>query len=656
MTTLTQALRLSAITLAMFNIGSSYATEQNSDTEISVDEVITVTGSKQSLRMTPASATIITAEEIEKSPASDIAEALKNVPGLSNYTTTSGRNQIRIRGFSGDYTLVLLNGKRVSSTGALWRGGDFDYNSIPLNSIERIEVVRGPMSALYGSDAIGGVINIITKQASEEFLVTLNADYQSAESGEDGDQVRIGFNAIGQLNEDVAVRVSSEAFSRDAWYLDDTNEVTVPAIEEKQSENFNAALTWQVSKQQELEFDYSYNHDHRPHGLFDINVWEGNRLDYREQEITRDTLGIRHIGSWSWGETSISLTHENSEIDDYNSIYDDPKQRILKEKNTSLLANAYRTMGVHSLTAGIEVRRKKLTDAAAYVNTGTSTVDENALFIQDQIKLSKDLELTLGGRLDKHENFSGQFTPRAYLVYAINDTFTAKAGYSEAFKAPSQNQGNPDFRVISCRGFCFLDGNSELNPETSKTYTVSLDARQDDWFVNFTAYQTKAEDMIVRKLNFEPEMSAFWANEAEVDMDGFEIESSFNLTENLIAKANYSKVNTDSEQSDLVEYRPDYTANISVQWYATESLTASIESNMVGEQKHAVWLEDGPGFHELPSYNTFSAALSNEFTDNLTLRFGVKNINDKRLDNEDLLFNTHVLGRSFYVSGTYSFK
>ncbi len=161
--------------------------------------------------------------------------------------------------------------------------------------------------------------------------------------------------------------------------------------------------------------------------------------------------------------------------------------------------------------------------------------------------------------------------------------------------------------------------------------------------------------MIVRKLNFEPEMSAYWDNEAAVDMDGFEFESSVDLTKDLILKANYSKVDTDSEQSDLVEYRPDYTANISIQWYATATLNASVAANYTGSQKHAIWTEDGPDFHELPSYNTVDAAVSNDFSDDFTLRFGVKNISDTRLDNKDLLFNTHVPGRSYYVSGTYNF-
>ncbi|MFP3631756.1 TonB-dependent receptor plug domain-containing protein, partial [Burkholderia sp. SIMBA_045] len=106
--------------------------------------------------------------------------------GVNDRTDATGRDEVVIRGMGANYSLVLVNGRRVSTSDALWRGGDFDYHSIPMSAIERVEVVRGPMSSLYGSDAIGGVVNIITKRPTDTWSGEINGDYRVVEPGRGG--------------------------------------------------------------------------------------------------------------------------------------------------------------------------------------------------------------------------------------------------------------------------------------------------------------------------------------------------------------------------------------------------------------------------------------------------------------------------------------
>ncbi|EJI7471183.1 TonB-dependent receptor plug domain-containing protein, partial [Escherichia coli] len=131
--------------------------------------VVTASGFTQQLRNAPASVSVITSEQLQKKPVSDLVDAVKDVEGIS-ITGGNEKPDISIRGLSGDYTLILVDGRRQSGRESRPNGsGGFEAGFIPpVEAIERIEVIRGPMSSLYGSDAIGGVINIITKPVNNQ--------------------------------------------------------------------------------------------------------------------------------------------------------------------------------------------------------------------------------------------------------------------------------------------------------------------------------------------------------------------------------------------------------------------------------------------------------------------------------------------------------
>lgn len=124
--------------------------------------IITATQTKHTTLSAPASVSVVTRAELEKMSVNDVSDAVRKLPGINiNPSTTYGRKEIKIRGMKSDYTLLLLNGRRINSREARASnmGNDFDLSTIPVSAIDRIEVVRGPMSSLYGADALGGVVN-----------------------------------------------------------------------------------------------------------------------------------------------------------------------------------------------------------------------------------------------------------------------------------------------------------------------------------------------------------------------------------------------------------------------------------------------------------------------------------------------------------------
>jgi outer membrane receptor for ferrienterochelin and colicins len=143
------------------------------DESFALDQiVVTASGSAVTLRDAPASVTVLTQEDIERTPAQDLGDLLATVEGITVGRAGNAEHRADPRPRE-RYTLFLVDGKRVTSAPNLFRGNDFDSGWVPLDAIDHIEIVRGPMSSFYGSDAIGGVINIITKPVADEMAGSL---------------------------------------------------------------------------------------------------------------------------------------------------------------------------------------------------------------------------------------------------------------------------------------------------------------------------------------------------------------------------------------------------------------------------------------------------------------------------------------------------
>ena len=455
----------------------------NDDIKTNEMETIVVSASltDKTLATAPAFTSVIEAEEIMASAAVSLSDILANAAGVENFSDASGRDELRLRGLGGEYSLVLINGKRISSSSALWRGGDFDLNAVPLNSIERVEIVKGPMSALYGADAIGGVINIITKKVkSEAWQNTLSAMYRNVMTGEGGNEFRLGISSQGALTDSVQLALSAELQDRDAWYIEGKNSgVDSSTLEEKSLKNISSTLNWQVDEQQSVDLDLASNKDDRPHAIYFSN---GTFMDYRAQDISRTTLGLTHFGDWGWGTTRIQLQQENAQIDDFNSRYNDPQLRKLEEENTFLRGVTQFVSQGNAVSIGAEYRKQTVKDDVSFSLSGQAAITDKALFVQDEINIGDALTLTLGGRWDDNEFLWFRILHLELMrFYQASDNITIKGGYSKAYKAPRAHQLVAEYSIISCGGRCFLTGNPDLEAETSESYEIGFMIRQDTW-------------------------------------------------------------------------------------------------------------------------------------------------------------------------------
>lgn len=652
--------KMLAMVVASLAAGSVWAVEGGSSERLA-KVVVSASLAEETTATAPAFTTVVTAEDIAKSSVNSLADLLRETAGVANFTDSSGRDSLQIRGLDGQYTLILVNGKRVSSAGALWRGGDFDYGSVPLTSIERVEIVRGPMSSLYGADAIGGVINIITKKATDgAWRTTVNGEYRSIEAGEGGAQHRLGINTAGAINDAFSLAISGEQNTHNAWYLDQDGPLEVPNLEEKKAQNLLTTLTWNLSEKQSLDLDLGYNHDQRPFSIY------ADDPAYRDQEITRKDIGLTHKGGWGWGDSTSYIKQESSDIDDFNSRYNAPQQRSLKEENTYAKSYVVAPVVGTVLTAGVDYRHQEITDVATYLETGKFSVDQFALFAQDEIFLSDSVSLTLGGRLDDHEIFGNHFSPKAYLVYEATENLTIKGGANKAFKAPDGSKLSEEYSIISCGGACYLAGNPDLEPESSTSYDAGFVYTQPKWDIGLSVFKNDIEDMIDREITYDTDndpIGAKWINVNTAMTQGVEIEGSYAFTSALTLKGNYSYLDTEYTNADgettVLPYRLKDKATLGLNWKVTRKFSADLTVNYFAGMQYSTWAPSGgtwvQTFPTLPAYYRTDLAFAYQVSDPLTLRFGAKNIENLRLANLDENFANSEVGRNFYLSAAYSF-
>lgn len=612
--------------------------------------VVTATRHTQTVSRAPASVAIISAEELQQKPVADFSDILRQQAGINvNQSQATGRREIQIRGMDGQYTLILINGRRTNSAEALIRGNDFDLSTIPIASIERIEVIRGPMSALYGSDALGGVINVITKKADAEWHTSIGLSTEIPEDGKGGETYQQTLYTAGQLSPDLGLTFSLENSNRDGWKATPEdpatalNEKNLDLIEKRDQINTRLSLDYALDAQQALTLDLNYSDDDR---FTRYDSWGSE--SYTDQDSQRLAVDGRYRGNFGDISTDISLGMEDIDLSDETDRY---AVKQAEQRNYVVNASASYFGSTSLTTAGFELTQKEVSSDTDWVNT--ASVDQKALFAQSEIELGDDFTLTLGARLDDHEFFGTELSPRAYLVYSPNNNLTIKGGYSEAFNAPDLFQLSSNYRVLSCGGACYLTGNEDLQSETAQNYELSVIYEQPGFGIGLTYFDNKVKNLIER--NFVDRIDTgldkpviYYNNVSEASFKGWELSLNKALLAQLDLSFNATVIDAVNEVTgEKLQSRPDRTMNLALDWQPTTNASYFARIRHIGEIE--TWRQASPG------YEVIDLGGSMALTDTLTLRGGINNVTDKRLDLSDDYYEQVLLGRSVYLSANYQF-
>ncbi|RKH39994.1 TonB-dependent receptor plug domain-containing protein [Corallococcus sicarius] len=472
--------------------------------------VVTGSRSQERLRETPVATEVITRAEIVASGARDASELLATRPGLVVQQGFSGAT-LSVQGLAPEYVLVLVDGERV--TGKV--DGDVDLSRLSLEDIEQVEIVKGASSVMYGSDAVAGVVNFITRRAQRRLGADLKAAY--------GTLGRLDLDATGETRGDAwGLRLSGGLQRRSAYDLSPSDLGTTGSSLE--GYDFSARGDWRGSETLTLEGTASFSHRLQR----GVDLGAGSAVFDR---ATRDrTFASRLSPSWQLGEkvtlrTDVSYGHyERRYLRDQRnaSALDSVEDTRDQQARVGAQLDA-RPGGGHALVVGTEYLGEWL--RSDRLDGGRGRRGRGSLYAQDSWTLVESLGLVAmrGGRVDLDSQFGFAVTPRAALKVDPLSWLTLRGGYGWGYRAPSFQDLLIDFENPSV-GYT-VRGNPDLKPERSRSYSFNLEVRPlRDSMVWAGVFQHSLRDMIAASLQSEGEALRYsYVNIARARVRGGEL-------------------------------------------------------------------------------------------------------------------------------------
>ncbi|MEG2359657.1 TonB-dependent receptor domain-containing protein [Acinetobacter sp.] len=557
--------------------------------------VVSAAGYEQKITDAPASITVLTQEDFKNKRINSVADALVDVEGvdISPSAGKTGGLNIRIRGMDSEYTLVLIDGRRQNSTGDITPNGFGESNNSfipPISAIERIEIIRGPASTLYGSDAIGGVVNIITKKVSNEWTgaVTLegtllpnSSDFgnqRAADAFVSGPIVKdlLGIQLRGRKTERDQSNVTRTDDAGSSTELDRGDNPTKSDLE-----TVGVRLTLTPTDDHDISAEYEQTEQWYDNSKAQLGTLGANGGYGEAQEYNREKIVLAHTWRNKLGMLESSLA--NTQTETIGRLIPARAQNMspaitprLLESEDTIFDTKFTTQYFdgHNIALGGQWWDASIQDGLR-VNKEIA-FKQIGLFAEDTWAITDRLALTLGLRFDDHDTFGDFWTPRAYLVWNANDSWTFKGGYSEGYKAPRLERLTSGIYNVSGQGRSPVFGNPNLKPETSNNFEFgTYFSNHKNFDYNITAFYSQLEDKIV---------SGPIEKTCDANVNKAECES---------LMANLGTPWT-MHPGDTVTYNPDGSVKSDRRWSVSRSVNA--------EKAEVYGIETGLNWEFLPSW------------------------------------------------------
>mgnify|MGYP000216616706 CR=1 FL=1 len=629
------------------------------------EEFISIaTGTSQPISKAPAVASVITAKNILQIGATDIDEILETVPGLH---VSRNAGYTPIYSFRGIHTttnpqvLMLING--IPLTNLFYGDRNLAWGGMPVEAISRIEIIRGPGSAVYGADAFAGVINIITRTPAEVSGTSGGIRYGTSNSKNfwlqtGGEANGLGYMAIieGRKTDGSSERIGNDAQSiLDA--LTGTNASLAPGSINREGKSIDTRLELTYGK-------FTFHAGSQIRKQLGLGTGVAQALDPKGQaaserynaDLSYDNINFtQNIGI----KATVSYLQTSQEVDE-NLILLPPGTTVSPSNSfpypSGLIGNpevyerhyrtnlnaTYRGIARHEFMGGIgyyfgdiyKTREEKnfgLNPATGLpILPGSPLVDvsdtplvfldenerENShVFIQDVWHLADDWELTTGIRFDHYSDFGDTTNPRIALVWSARHNLTVKALYGEAFRAPSFGEAGEQTNPL------FL-GNPDLEPETLKSYELAFNYKPTyDLSVDLNLFQYYWKDIIQFVPNANQTRTA--QNTGEQEGHGIELEASWQVNDHLSVLSNYSWQKSEDELNNAdTANAPEQQFYIRTNIALANEWDISLQANRVMDRNRVF----NDNRKDIKDYTTIDFTLRKSFTDKLELGLIGKNI------------------------------
>lgn len=659
---------------------TSLVLAQNSFAETSLEEVMVTTATKteKNIEGVSASVVVITEEEIQKTGASTLDKILEKVPSINAqfgrfpHPSAASKAAISLRGMGANGTLILIDGKRLSGE----TESPYEMTRITASMIERIEIVKGSMSTLYGSDAIGGVINIITKKIDKN-ISTLDLKYGS---NGDGDAVNknVNFTNAGSVDK-FRYKINTS--------IDDTTPYKVNKSYTQQAVNPSTGANLNVHPLDNISgnYDVTYKDEatiktigSRLEYDFTDNFTAGLDVNYFVEDREGQYLGnaAATVGGLITN-TPVNSEDKNRRIDissDFKYLINDDlsmntkiyrsyyKKRNYTDPltfagatNTKFSANVaidtlesdltYILNDSNIITTGLEYRKETRDSGAINPDASSSefitkVVKHKSLFIQDEIEISDTLNAIIGTRYDNISNADNKITLQAGLVKNITEDTSIRANYAQGYRTPdiaelyvtsmyykgAKRYGSEVINTIKTESY-------DLKPEQSQTFELSLSNKYENLSSVFTLFNNKVKDKIdLVSYNDSNSATKYYTSENidQVDIKGAEVSFDYGVNKDIDLGLNATYLKTEDESTGKeLTYTPNISASFSANYKITNALNTNLMLRYIGEQ-----YTNSTNTEQTNDYTLVDLGAQYQINKNVEYYVGIDNIFNKEVDEE----------------------
>ncbi|MFT6914769.1 MAG: vitamin B12 transporter [Motiliproteus sp.] len=591
--------------------------------------VVTATRMAQTIDQSLVPVSVLTREDIDQSPATSLPELLSQLPGV-DFSISGGygkASSLYMRGTSSGHLIVLIDGVKIGSATL----GSIPFESIPLAQVERIEVVRGPRSSLYGSEAIGGVIQIFTKKSEQG--VTASAKVGAGNHGTQDMSAGVG---LGSEQGSLSLNVSH-------FKTDGINAMKKGNTDQDGYENNSVAIGLVGNLSENTKAKLSVLHV-ESHNQYDSSNDNGSYNDYSDK--TQQTLGLRIDSSitenldLSAGVNQHRDESKNNYLDCSNYASTAPYDCLSFFANTSQFKTNRQAFDIkadyylnesHILTLGSEFR----TDKVSGVAYAKDKRDNRAVFAQWQAEYGK-LGVLAGLRHDDDQFFGSENTGNLNLGYQLDQDRRILASYGTAFKAPTFNDLYYPFDG-------FFQGNPQLSPESSETVEVAYEVKRDTINYAARAFVTRIDDLIewvwVGCFPCQP------VNVQRAEIKGLELESGFSIGRWQGSASATLLDPRDRDDNKVLVNRARRTLQLNLmRSFDVLDLSASL---LAQGERYA----DADNTVKLPGYSVANLKASHDLAENWVVEAKINNLFDKEYSTKSG-FNS--LDRTYLLSLSYN--
>ena len=657
-----------AIALALGNLPAVVSAAD--DTTKNEDQmVVTATGFSQERREAPATISVVDEKAINTRTNQNVTEALRDMPGVlvgsGGGTLASG--DIQMRGMGSKYTAFMVNGIKQETSEARTYGHDIGTEAAfmpPMAAIERIEVIRGPMSSLYGSDAIGGVVNVITKKAYnlDSWAGVLENNYFLQEKREYGNTNQTNAFFMGPIIPGkLGVSVGADYLDRrddDTW---DTQRYV-----KHNAGNLNATVDMAPTDTQLWSLNAARGHQEKSHRSSNPWLWGFDREAVSLSQHAwygDDLLEAKNFISYEKADTEYRIPGK--------------KRQYIKQRNFEANSANTFSLGDHRLTVGANFTHNELDDTFGIENkiapgvTPVSKLTRHgwALFAEDAWMMVPDFTLTTSARLDHDSSFGYHVTPKLYGNWTIDENWALKGGVSAGYKKPELKENKSDF--TSVYGADPYDeigiGNDDLKPEESINTELGIYWQQDALALDATVFHTKFKNKISDYTictgteddpcvynGYKALSVSRYFNVSDAEIYGLELNGDWQVTPSLKANANYTYTHSEQQSGQYKGYAlndyPSSMVNLSLTWNPTSDLDLWSKAGWRSRSQYT-----GSSTHD-DAYALVDLGARYHLNKNITLMAGVYNLFDINANRNFSNRKTPLIeGRRYNFGARYEF-